>query len=59
MKGKKISPQLVGGALAAIIVWLLSELAALRAPPGIEVAFGVVLTMIIARFTPDAMEAEE
>jgi hypothetical protein len=58
MKGKKIVPQMVGGALAAISVWAFGEFYGVKVPPEIAVAVGTVLSVFISIVTPNSMEAE-
>lgn len=58
MKGKQISAQIVGAALAAITVWAIGEFAKIAIPPEIAVAFGTIFSVAASILIPDHMEAE-
>lgn len=58
MKGKQISAQVAGAALAGIFVWALGAFAKIPIPPEIAVAFGTVFSIGASIIIPDNMEAE-
>lgn len=58
MKGKQISAQVVGLALAGIVVWALGAFAKIAIPPEIAVAFGTLFSVGASIVIPDEMEAE-
>lgn len=58
MKGKQISAQVVGLALAAIFVWAVGAFAKVVIPPEIAVAFGTVFSVVASILIPNEMEAE-
>lgn len=58
MKGKQISAQVVGMALAVIIVWMMRQFAKLDVPAEVAVAFGTVASVGVSLMVPDDKEAE-
>lgn len=58
MKGKQISAQVAGLALASIFVWALGAFTKIVIPPEIAVAFGTVFSIGASVLIPDSMEAE-
>lgn len=58
MKGKQISAQVAGAALAGIFVWVLGAFAKIAIPPEIAVAFGTVFSIGASLAIPDEMESE-
>lgn len=59
MKGKKFSSQIIGLAIAAIVVWLINDLWLIPVPPSIAVAFGTLASVIASAIIPDEKEADE
>lgn len=59
MKGKQISAQVLGMALAGIFVWALGAFAKIAIPAEIAVAFGTVFSIGASLLIPDNMEASE
>lgn len=59
MKGKKIVPMMLGGAVVTLLVWVLRQWAHVEVPGEVAAAMGVVATALISIFTPDALEADE
>lgn len=59
MKGKKFSAHVCGGAVAAIVVWLINAFSGVTVPAEVAVAFGTVGAMAVGILMPDAMEADE
>lgn len=59
MKGKKFSAQVIGLAIAAIVVWLINDLGGIPVPPIVAVAFGTLASVIASAIIPDEKEAEE
>lgn len=56
MNGKKLSAHVVGGALAAIVVWAVNTWSGVVVPAEIAVAFGTVFAVAVSLVTPDAWE---
>lgn len=56
MNGKKLSAQVLGGALAAISVWAIHAFTPVVVPAEISVAFGTVFAVVVSLLTPDAWE---
>lgn len=57
MNGKKLSAQVLGGALAAISVWAIHAFTSIVVPAEISVAFGTVYAVVASLLTPDELEA--
>ncbi len=58
MKGKQISAQVVGLAVAAIGAWAFQTATKITIPAEIAVAFGTVCSVLASVIIPDNMEAE-
>ena len=51
---RKVTASTLGGAAAAIFAWLLSELAGVNMPPGIEAAVATIVGAVLGYFVPEA-----
>lgn len=58
MKGKKVVPQVVAGALVTILVWAVREFTQVEIPGEVGAALAVVMAVLVAVITPDEMESE-
>lgn len=59
MKGKKFSAQVIGMALAGVLVWALNKYANAGIPSEIAVAFGTLAHAAVSKLIPDDEEAFE
>jgi hypothetical protein len=59
MKGKKVVPQVVAGALVAMGAWVAKDFYGIAVPPEIAVAGSTVLGVLISIVTPNSLEADE
>jgi hypothetical protein len=53
MPTQKVTAAAIGGALAAIGAWLLSEIGGVQMPAGAEAGFATLIATLIAYLTPE------
>lgn len=59
MKGKKIVPHIIAGAIVTIGVWALRQFAKIEIPAEVGVAGQAVISTVISVLTPDRLEADD
>lgn len=51
---RKVTAGMIGGAVAALVVWYLSATQSLDVPPGVESAIGTLVTAALVYLVPEA-----